>query len=245
MRMANVWAPLRAVIAAGAGLIALAAAPAQAQSFTAQEQAEIRAVVRDYLVRNPEVLEEAIQVLQDRRADALWERMRTYPSAFTMGPANAPVTIVEFFDYRCPYCHRAMDWLFETMRTRRDVRVVFMELPSLGPQSAEAARAAIASIPQGRYQAFHQRLMAHAGDLDSATIDRIAREAGLDVARLRRDMRSEDIDRILDETQQMAAEAGGRGTPLFMINGDPMYGFEPTQLTQMVERAARAAREAR
>ena len=114
-------------------LIRLGLAPAAAaQSFNAQEQAEIRAIVRDYLVRNPDVLREALDALQERANAERWQRIKSDPRDFAIGPANAPITIVEFFDYRCAYCHAALEWVVDLARTRRDVRVVFKELPILG-----------------------------------------------------------------------------------------------------------------
>ena len=120
--------------------LALAAAPAaSAQTFNGQEQAEIRAIVREYLVRNPDVLREALDALAERNTAERWQQIRNDPRDFAVGPADAAVTIVEFYDYRCTYCHHAMEWVIDLTRTRRDLRVVFKELPILGPSSMEAA----------------------------------------------------------------------------------------------------------
>jgi protein-disulfide isomerase len=105
--------------------LALFTAPtAFAQTFNAQEQAEIRAVVREYLVRNPDVLREALDALADRTSAERWQQIRSDPRDFAVGPADAPVTIVEFYDYRCAYCHAAMEWVIDLSRTRRDIRIV-------------------------------------------------------------------------------------------------------------------------
>ncbi|MEZ6023491.1 MAG: thioredoxin domain-containing protein [Hyphomonadaceae bacterium] len=156
---------------------ALPAASARAQSFNAQEQAEIRALVRDYLVRNPDVLREALDALEERRMSELWRQVSADPRDFSLGRADAPIVIVEFFDYRCPYCHSALEWLSDIARSRRDVRIVFKELPILTDASMEAARAQIAAMPQGRYWRFHQALMGFTGDLTSERIDQLARSA--------------------------------------------------------------------
>lgn len=227
-------------------LFALFAAPAaSAQSFNAQEQAEIRAVVRDYLVRNPDVLREALDALADRTASQRWTQMKSDPRDFAMGPANAPITIVEFFDYRCQYCHAAMEWVSDVARTRDDVRIVFKEFPILSEASMESARAQIAAMPQGRYWQFHRALMGFRGDLTSARIDQLARQSGIDVPRMRRAMDDPEVTRLLEENRAMAVEMGNSATPLFVINGEQVSGFDAARLDARLREATREARERR
>lgn len=219
------------------------AEPAAAQSFNAQEQAEIRAVVRDYLVRNPDVLREALDALEARASAERWQTIKTDPRDFSIGPADAPVTIVEFFDYRCPYCHAALEWVNDIVRSRHDVRVVFKEFPILSEQSLEAARAAAASIPQGRYLAFHRALMASRGDLTSEVIDAIARDVGIDVPRMRRAMESEDVAMLIRDNRARAYEYSIQGTPGFVINGELVPGgFNRERLEERLRQATREAR---
>lgn len=224
-------------------LMALAPA-ASAQRFNGQEQAEIRAIVREYLVNNPDVLREALDALEARTTAERWLEVKNDPRDFAIGPANAPVTIVEFYDYRCGYCHAALEWVVDLTRTRRDVRVIFKELPILSDASFEAARAALAARPQGRYLQFHQALMAHPLDqeLSSPEIDRIARSAGIDVARMRRAMESEDISRHLEENRAQAINYNISGTPGFVINGELISGFDRPRLETRLREATRAAR---
>lgn len=212
-----------------APLLALAAcfalaAPAAAQSFNAQEQAEIRAVVRQYLVDNPDVLQEALDSLADRVAAQRRVEIEHDRRDFSIGPSDAPITIVEFYDYRCPYCHAAYEWVNDLIRTRRDIRVVFKELPILSPESVEAARAALASMPQGRYLQFHAALMGFRGELTSAQIDNIARQSGVDVPRMRRAMDDPNITALLQENIAHAQNMQITGTPGFMINGELVQG---------------------
>jgi protein-disulfide isomerase len=233
-------------VIAGVFLFLAALAPAaSAQSFNAQEQAEIRAIVREYLVRNPDVLREALDSLEARVTSERWQEVRSDPRDFSIGPADAPIVIVEFFDYRCPYCHAALEWVSEVVRTRNDVRVVLKELPILSDQSMEAARAAVASIPQGRYWQFHRGLMAHRGELDSSAIDTIARRAGLDVPRMRRAMQSADITALLEDNRAHALDYSISGTPGFIINGELVPGFNQEQLDARLRQATREARERR
>jgi protein-disulfide isomerase len=220
---------------------------ASAQSFNAQEQAEIRAIVRDYLVRNPDVLREALDSLEQRVSAERWQQIRSDSRDFAMGPPDAPITIVEFYDYRCAYCHAALEWVSDVMRTRNDVRVVFKELPILSPESMEAARAAVAAMPQGRYWQFHQALMSFPlnQELNSAQIDRIARASGIDVARMRRAMDHPDITRLLEENRAHAVNFEITGTPGFVINGELVPGFNQPLLDARLREAAREARERR
>lgn len=231
---------LRALLIAP--LLLLASAPASAQRFNAQEQAEIRAIMREYLVNNPDVLREALDALESRVSAERWQQVRSDPRDFAIGPANAPIVIVEFFDYRCPYCHAALEWVVDLTRSRRDVRVVFKELPILSDQSMEAARAAVASMPQGRYWAFHQALMAFRGDLTSEQIDRLARQSGVDVARMRRAMESPEIARLLEDNRSLAIEYNISGTPGFIINGELVPGFNQPLLESRLREASREAR---
>jgi protein-disulfide isomerase len=221
-----------------------ASAPASAQTFNAQEQAEIRAIVRDYLVRNPDVLREALDALAERTESERWHRMRSDPRDFSMGPANAPIVIVEFFDYRCPYCHSAMEWVNDVARSRNDVRIVLKEFPILSEASMEASRAAIAAMPQGRYWQFHRALMGFRGDLTSERIDQLARQSGIDVPRMRRGMTSADVTRLLEDNRAMAVDIGNTATPLFIINGEQVSGFDEARLDARLREAAREVRQA-
>jgi protein-disulfide isomerase len=222
-----------------------AAQPIDLDSYTPQQQADLRALVRDYLVRDPTVLKEALTALSQREKMQREYDIANDPLSFSTGPRDAPITIVEFFDYRCPYCHAAMDWVLDTARTRRDVRVVFKEFPVLGPQSAEAAQAAVAAMKQGRYLPFHRALMSHRGDLTPEAIDSIARRNGVDVARMRRDMQSEEVTAILSRNLQQGAEANVTGTPAFLINGEWISGFRDREtLDAALREAGRAKRQA-
>lgn len=228
-------------------LFLLFAAPAAAQTFNGQEQAEIRAIVRDYLVRNPEVLQEALEALQERTNAERWQRAKSDPRDFSIGPADAPVTIVEFFDYRCPYCMASLEWVVDVVRTRRDVRFVFKELPLdiHGEPAIEASRASIAAMPQGRYFQFHQALLNYSGDLTSERIDQLARQSGIDVARMRRAMASEAITDILQDNRGLAVDLGVNGTPAFFINGEMVAGYNRPLLEEKLREATRNAQRGR
>jgi protein-disulfide isomerase len=233
----------RLIIALFAAFAALVS-PAAAQSFNAQEQAEMRAIVRDYLINNPDVLREALDSLAERTTAERWQRIKADPRDFSIGPANAPIVIVEFFDYRCPYCHSALEWVSDIVRSRNDVRLVLKEFPILSEASMEAARAAIASMPQGRYWQFHQALMGFRGDLTSARIDDLARSSGIDVPRMRRAMDSAEITDLLMDNRGFAIDLDNTATPLFLINGEMVAGFNRPLLEERLREATREVRQA-
>lgn len=227
--------------------VLFAAPAASAQTFNGQEQAEIRAIVREYLVNNPDVLREALDALAERNNAERWQQIRNDPRDFSIGPANAAITVVEFYDYRCAYCHAAMEWVLDLTRTRRDVRIVFKELPILSDASMEAARAALAARPQGRYLQFHQALMSFPldRDLTSAEIDTLARRSGIDVTRMRRAMENPEITAILEQNRAQAIDYNISGTPGFVINGELVPGFNQPLLESRLREAARERRAAR
>lgn len=221
-----------ALVLAGVAVGATAIAPR-----TTGRQANIRLEVEAVLRDRPELVEEALQRLAERRRQAEVVAVQNDPRHFATGPKNAAYTVVEFFDYRCPYCKAAADWAVSAA-ARKDARVVFVEYPILSEGSVEAARAAVASIQQGRYLAFHELLMAHTGAFDGAALEGLAKRAGLDVQRLRRDMRDPAVDNLLRANHAHAAALQVSGTPAFFINGKPVgEGFNPAALQAALREA--------
>jgi protein-disulfide isomerase len=238
---------IRKVLALAFALIAAPAA--SAQSFNAQQQAEIRAIVRDYLVHNPDVLREAMDALQARETAERIARAENDPRDFSMGPRNAPITIVEFFDYRCPFCLQALPWVNDVLRTRRDVRFVFKEMPIFalhGEPAVEASQASIAAMPQGRYYQFHRALLTFPGELTSARINEIARQSGIDVPRMRRAMNDQNIDKLLQDNYQLVTDlTGSPATPTFLVNGHLVSGANEQRLNELLQQASMEARARR
>jgi protein-disulfide isomerase len=140
-----------------------------------------------------------------------------------------------------------MQWVLDLTRTRRDVRVVFKELPILSDASMEAARAALAARPQGRYLQFHQALMSFPLDRDmtSAEIDTLARRSGIDATRMRRAMENPEITAILEQNRAQAIDYNISGTPGFVINGELIPGFNQPLLESRLREAARERRASR
>lgn len=219
----------------------LAAGPALAQEQTkpaefdpAQESA-IRMIVRDYLVAHPEVLIEALQVYQAREKAAAAERkreaLRAHSGALNgssddpvIGNPEGDVVIVEFFDYRCPYCTKVAEPLREAVLADGNIKLVMKEFPILGPDSQFAARAALAAAKQGLYEPFHFALMDVKGKVDQAAVMTIAKGVGLDLDRLKGDMQSPEIDAVLRRNFQLAEILEINGTPAFIIGDEIVPG---------------------
>lgn len=221
-------------VSAGLAALTLANAPARAAMDDTQRQA-IEQVVRDYLLKHPEVIVEAIDELQKREKVAEEVRNRdalaasraaleTNPADPVLGNPKGDVTLVEFFDYQCGYCKAVQADVQKLIKDDGKLRVVFKEFPILGPASVTAAKAALASREQGKYEAFHNVLMAHRGQLDDDTIQRLAKSVGLDTDKLKKDMDSAEVQQVIGANLALAQALGIRGTPAFIVGDDMAPG---------------------
>jgi protein-disulfide isomerase len=217
----------------GYGYKAMPPEPAPpAKSLAAPDQEGIRKIVRDYLLEHPEVLEEAMIILNSKRLAEERARARaaigehrgtllSHSMSPVSGNPNGDVTLVEFFDYACGYCKRSLAAVLDLLRSDGQLRVVWKDLPVLGAASHFAARVSMAAERQGRYLEFHEALMGSRDGLSEDAVLAIAGRIGLDVERLRRDMADPAIKAYLDETHGLARELGINGTPAFVI-GDTL-----------------------
>ena len=230
--------PSRLALAASL-FLTFGAAAGYAQSFSGTQKTEIEKIIRDYLVANPEVLQEAIAALEKKQAAeeaqkhqaAVKDNAETIfnsPRQVTIGNPQGDVTFVEFFDYNCGYCKRAMDDMFALLKTDPKLKVVLKEFPVLGPGSVEAARVAVAVRMQDKtgkkYMDFHQKLMNGRGQADKARALAAAKDAGLDIARIERDMASDEVRLTLEESLSLAEKLGLNGTPSYVIGNSVVVG---------------------
>ena len=221
--------------------LALCGAPAiaSAQSFSEPQRGEIQKIVRDYLLSHPEVLEEVSAELSKRQAaaEALKHQAAVTknaqaifnsPRGVTIGNKDGDVTFVEFFDYNCGYCKRAMTDMLEIMKTDSRLKVVLKEFPVLGAGSLEAAQVGVAvrmQDPTGKkYLDFHQRVLNGRGQADKARALAAAKEAGLDMAKLEKDLGSPEVRATLEENFKLAEEMGMNGTPSYVIGKQVVIG---------------------
>ena len=248
-----------ALALAVAALIALPTALAAQQSnaptpFDPVQDQAIRDLVRSYLIDNPEVLVEALTVYRQRQELAAKERQQDSlarvqasltqdPDSPVVGNPQGDVVVVEFFDYNCPYCRRAADDLLAVVAKDPGVRVVMKEFPILGPGSQFAARAALAAALQGRYEAFHFALMQAQGKKDEGLVMAVARDLGLDLERLRKDMQAPAVDAALRRNFELAETLEINGTPAFVIGDEIFPGAvdQETMLKKVAETRAKAS----
>jgi protein-disulfide isomerase len=232
-----------------AGIMVAAAAPAtSAEEPTDLSVEQIEKIVREYLLRQPEVVYEALQELQRRQAEAEAARQQAAiaenqsellndPASPLGGNPDGDVTLVEFFDYRCAYCRRVVSSMRALLDEDPDLRVVFKELPVLGPDSERAARAALASRRQGGYVPFHFALMA-AEDLSAQGIRAAAEAVGLDADRLEADMTAPEVNTAIQANYALANELGIEGTPAFVIGKQLIPGaVDKARLEQLIRDA--------
>jgi protein-disulfide isomerase len=218
-------------------LAAILTEPSIAQdksSFTPAQREELKTLVRDYLIKNPEVIAEAIEALQakaesekDQRRNATIAMFKTElfnPAEKTIiGNLQGDVTIVEFFDYNCGYCKSMFNDLMQTMKSDGKIRVVLKELPILGPNSVTATKAALASRNQRKYAEFHQALISYKGQINEAAITAVAKGVGLNVEKLMEDMKDPTFDDIIEKNRELARAMDVTGTPALLI-GDTYIG---------------------
>lgn len=210
-------------------------------SLTPEQQAAVRVLVRDTLVSDPNILLEAQQAFeakqireQNERVATAYNQVKSEEAQIAFGPSNAKITIIEYFDYKCGFCHAALPWINDLMNNHKDYRFIFKELPILTPNSTLAAKAAMAAHSQGKYLEFHRALMGATGELNLDQIMQIAQSVGLDTNKLRTDMNKPQLTERLEKIRNQASELGITGTPGFIINGKLVSGFDKQQLETII-----------
>ncbi|MEP2682202.1 MAG: DsbA family protein [Sulfitobacter sp.] len=211
--------------------------------------ARIKELALEAIRENPQIIMEAVQLLEQEQAatqaeaaaDLLKnqrELLEHDPNAPVFGNPEGDVTVVEFFDYNCPYCKRAMSEVQGLLDVDRDVRLVYREWPILSEGSVFAAKAALAAREQGKYEEFHWALMGMEQRAEEASVMRLAEEIGLDIEQLRTDMEAPKVQEHIDESMRLTQALGFNGTPSFVIGDDMVPGFvEQEQLEALVDKA--------
>lgn len=235
--------PISLQIAALTGIVAsaLALSPiamAQSPSFNDQQRQEIGGIVKDYLLKNPEILQEAMAELEKRQADAQHmaqvsalkdskDAVLDTPHAYVVGNPAGDVTLVEFFDYNCGYCKRSLSDVRTLAKTDPKLRIILKDFPVLGPDSVEASRVALAvknQLQGDKLFDYHTKLLDSRGRVNGERAIAVAKEMGVDVARLQKDMESPDIRNILQANVGLGDKLGLTGTPAFIVGDEVIAG---------------------
>lgn len=223
-----------ALLMAGVAVTAMMTSPASAQeaSFSESQKEEIETVIQDYLMENPEIIADAMNELRAKQEREMQQqakaKLEEYKDFFqtadvpVAGNPDGDVTVVEFFDYNCGYCKKALPDVQALLEADDNVRVVLMDMPILGPTSLTASKYALAAKKQGKYFEYHTALMEFQGAKDEAALKKIAADIGLDVEKLAEDAQDPAIQDTINENISIAQEIGVRGTPGFIV-GDELY----------------------
>ncbi len=209
------------------------------QTFSADQRHEIEGIIKSYLVAHPEVLQDAMDALdkQQKQADAAKARetiknnnatIFNSPHQVVLGNPQGNVTVVEFFDYNCAFCKRALPDMLTLLKTDPNLKFVLKEFPVLGPGSVEAAHVAVAAHMQDptgkKYIEFHQKLLGGRGPADKARALAVAKEVGFDMTRLEKDMDSDEVKTTIDENMKLADALGVSGTPTYVVGDEVVVG---------------------
>lgn len=226
------------------GGVALAGT-ADGASVPADERARIEAVVRAYILANPEIIPEAMERLQEKRAAGAVSENRDalvtpYAGAWE-GAADGDVVLVEFFDYACGYCRASLADIDRLLAEDKRLKVVYRELPILSEDSERAARVGLLAARQGNYPAFHRAMYA-AGGADAAAIRKAAATAGLDRTAVDQALRSSEPAAELANNIRLARVLEARGTPLFVVGDQIMNGAVGYEALKAAVAKARSAR---
>jgi len=222
---------LMVVCAAGA----FAPITAKAAAFTDEQKAELEVLFKDYIMNNPQVMIDSVEkykVDQEAKSkETAQEALAGKKEYFAKkdlpmaGNPDGDVTIVEFFDFNCGYCHKAFEDVVKLLEEDKNVRIVFQEMPILSPASMMMARMAYAAHKQGKYFEMHSALMNHRGGQTEEILMGLAKDIGLDMEKFKADMDSQDALVSIQDTTKIANDLGIRGTPGFIIGDEIFPGY--------------------
>ncbi len=227
-----------AALAQGGASGGAAGVTAKPGAFSPDQVKALHGVIKDYLLANPEILAEVSQALERKQAAEQQARAEEFLTAnkasvftsgtdFVLGNPKGDITVVEFFDYNCGWCKRAVDDIVKLTKADPRVRVVMKEYPIFGgPPSVTAAKAAMASIKQNKYWEFHTALMREK-QVTEQNVFAVAQRVGLDVGRLRADMADKRIDAVIQKNIEMGQGLGMEGTPAFLVDSRINVGYIP------------------
>jgi len=229
--------PTRLAVPLAAAMLLAAPVAAPAQTFSPDQRQQVESIIKEYLIAHPEVVQEVLAAVDKHQKDAEAQQQRATirannatlfnsPHQVVLGNPNGKIEMVEFFDYNCGFCKHALPDMVKLLDTNHDIKFVLKEFPVLGEGSVEAAKVAVAARMQDpkKYMQFHQKLLGGRGAADKARALAVAKEVGFDVARIERDMASEEVNTTIAEDMKLADALGINGTPSYVVGEDLVVG---------------------
>ena len=227
----------RIAVPLAAAMLLASPVAAPAQTFSPDQRQQIEGIIKEYLIAHPEVVQEVLAAVDKHQKDAEAQQQRATirannatlfnsPHQVVLGNPNGKIEMVEFFDYNCAFCKHALPDMVKLLDTNHDIKFVLKEFPVLGEGSVEAARVAVAARMQdpSKYMQFHQKLLGGRGAADKARALAVAKEVGFDMARIQRDMASEEVNTTIAEDMKLADALGVNGTPSYVVGGELVVG---------------------
>ena len=248
MQKDHIITVLVSVIASVVVSVALCATVSGSKTSTSASTGSqnINQAIEDYLMNNPSKVREALELAaqqeqieaQKRIAElykANWKDLSSYEGSPFVGPKDAKVTIVEFFDFNCGYCKHLAPELLKVIKANKDVKVVFKPVTFLG--SMPAAKAAMAANKQGKFLEVYEALLTHNGQVTSAVIDEIIKKAGLDVEKIKKLMESDEIAKEISDISALSQKVQIRGVPTLIMNGEALQAIDAATIQAAIDNA--------
>jgi len=230
---------LRMAIPLAAATLLASPGAAPAQTFSDDQRHQIEDVVKDYLVKHPEIIQEVMAALDKKQQEADAAKAATTikdnnatlfnsPHQVVLGNPQGNIVMVEFFDYNCAFCKRALPDMLTLLKDDPNIKFVLKEFPVLGEGSVEAAHVAVAARMQDptgkKYIEFHQKLLGSRGPADKARALAVAKEVGFDMPQIEKDMTSDEVKTTIDEDMKLADALGVNGTPSYVVGSEVVVG---------------------
>ncbi len=223
-------------------------------SFSEEQTTEVQSLIESYIKENPQLImdtlesyrvKELARIEEDAKEKAAdlsesFKKDTTHP--FT-GNKDGDIVVVEFFDYNCGYCKKALAGVQKLIKADDNIKIVFIDLPILGESSTLASKWSLAAQEQGKYFEFHQALMNHRGQKVESELETLAETIGLDVEKLKTDVQDPKIDKMLSENKTLAESLGISGTPGFIIENEVIRGYVPYETMAELIKGLRVARD--
>lgn len=217
-------------------MLSILSAPVMAAGLTDEQKKEVETIIEKVLMENPKLILDSVQKFQEEEVakqregqqkgiDEFVKTLDKDLAPYTAGNPKGDVTIVEFFDYNCGYCKKAFTEVNKLIEEDKNVHVIFFEMPILGPQSTAAAKWSAAAAKQGKYFDFHRAAMEFTGPKTDENLEDLAKKAGLDVAKAKKDKDDPSVDAMIEKNINKAQELGFTGTPGFIIGNNPVFGY--------------------